>query len=91
MQNTDNQILTSYFDELLQAVIQERRFVKVQYFTDLREFISSHSLIKKQIKIDEMDYLELANGTKIKLDFLVSISGVYAPQYAYIQDFTCDC
>lgn len=91
MQSTDNQIITSGFDLLLTSVIEEKKYAKIQYFSDLHEFITVNSLIKSKFQEGETEYVELTNGEKVKLANLVSINGIYAPKYTYIQDFTCDC
>jgi hypothetical protein len=91
MQNTENQVIANEFETLLNVVIQERKYAKIQYFTDLREFITVNSLIKSRFQESAEELIELTSGEYVKLTNLVSINGIYAPKYAYIQDFTCDC
>jgi Rho-binding antiterminator len=91
MQSIDNQIDKSVFDELLTGSIQTGKYVKIQYFTELHEFITINSLIKCPQNLPEDSILIVMNEEIVKLANLVSINGIYAPQYAYIEDFTCDC
>lgn len=67
-------------------------YVKVQYFTDIREFITVMAVAKELLlKEDDTEYLVLASGEEIGLDSIVRVDDTVAPQYKDIMDFTCDC
>ena len=40
---------------------------------------------------DQMAFLALSNGEEIRLDRIVKIDEELAPNYAHINDFSCDC
>lgn len=80
------------FYSLLKEVVDRRKYIKVQYFTDIREFITTTSVAKALTNgINKEQYLKLASGEELRLDRIVRINDTVAPQYKDIMDFTCDC
>ena len=79
------------FEQYLQDSIHERRYVKLQYFTDIREFITVMSVTVEIRDKDGVSHLILNTGEEIPVDKIVKIDHIYSPQYAHIEDFTCDC
>ena len=86
-----NKPLTTDFQEVLNKVIEQRIFSKIQYRTELQEFITVTSLIKEKVRENEVESVALANGESIRLDQIVSINGVISPGYEDYMDFSCDC
>ncbi len=80
----------SYHDILL-AKATEKTYCKIQYFTEIHEFMTINSLVKDIFTKEKEEFMALATGEKIRLDRVVSIGGVFAPQFAHYQDFSCDC
>lgn len=79
------------FREYLLAVVKNRRYVKVQYFTDLHEFITTMAVAKSLYKSGDGESMLLGSGEMIPVDRIVRINEQVAPGYQEIMDFTCDC
>ncbi len=80
------------FHDILLSLATEKKYCKIQYFTDIHEFITVNSIVKEVFTIAEKEeFMLLLEDEKIRLDRLVSINGIFAPQYTHIQDFSCDC
>lgn len=73
------------------AAVKEKRYVKVQYFSDIHEFLTLTAVVKHMIKSREEEILILASGEEIPVDRIVRLDEEVAPQYDNIMDFTCDC
>jgi Rho-binding antiterminator len=78
------------FRQLLERCQGERKYVKIQYFTELREYLSVSALIKQIVAEAEAEFLVLSSGELVRLDRIVRVDGTPAPGY-HIDDFTCDC
>ena len=80
----------NFYDVILEKATL-REYCKVQYFTEIHEFITCNALIKDVFTQAGEEFAMLSTGESIRLDKIVSINGILAPQYAYITDFSCDC
>ena len=78
-------------DTAFRAAIVPGKFVRLEYLTDLSEFIKTDVLIKQLIQEDESEWLELATGETIPLDRVVSVSGNLSPRYPGYGNYSCDC
>jgi Rho-binding antiterminator len=79
-----------YYDVILEkATIKS--YCKIQYFSELHEFITTNAVIKDVFTKSGEEFMLLATGEVIRLDRLVSINGELTPHYARINDFSCDC
>jgi Rho-binding antiterminator len=83
-------IYCGYHDVIL-AKATEKRYCKIQYFTDIHEFTTVNNMIKDVFTKEKAEFMVLTTGEQIRLDRIVSIDGVFAPQFAHYQDFSCDC
>lgn len=79
------------FRSILEDAASRKRYVKLQYFTDIHEFISVMAVVKDLLKHKDEEYLLLHTEEEIRLDKIVRIDGQVAPGYADTHDFTCDC
>ena len=79
------------FHDLLLEKATLRAYCKIQYFTEIHEFLTCHALIKDVFTRAGEEFVELSTGELIRLDRIVSIAGELAPEYAHITDFSCDC
>lgn len=79
------------FEQYLQSSVSEKRYVKLQYFTDIREFMTVMSVTSELLEKENQAFLRLNTGEEISVDKIVKIDAIYAPQYAHIADYTCDC
>lgn len=81
----------SDYEQYLQKSIEEKRYVKLQYFTDIHEFITVMSVTTEILDKENTSFLILNTGEEIPLDKIVKIDQIYSPKYAHIADYTCDC
>ncbi|GAB4480601.1 MAG: hypothetical protein OHK0057_34260 [Thermoflexibacter sp.] len=79
------------FYDILEATATLKKYVKVQYYTDIHEFITTNAVIKSLTTERGEEFMVLATGEKIRLDRVVKIDAKYNPKYDGYQDFTCDC
>lgn len=77
------------FRELLLELVARKPFTRIQYFSDIREFITTTAIPKALLEQDGAEYLSLATGEVIRLDRLVRVGDKAAPGYS--EDyFKCD-
>lgn len=67
------------------------KFVRIEYLTDLSEFIKTDALLKRHYEQGGIEYLELGNGEQVPLDRVVSLSGKLSPNYPGYANYSCDC
>lgn len=79
------------FHDLLLAKATLKEYCKIQYFTDIHEFITLNSMIKDVFTKNKEEFMQLNTDEIIRLDSIVSINGIFSPKYINFQDFTCDC
>ncbi|GAB2532012.1 hypothetical protein [Rufibacter soli] len=78
---------------LLDAVteaMQKKKFLKIQYVTDLNDYLTVTSMIKKMEDKEQGPVLELVTGQEIPFHQLVKVGDVASAHYNS-RDFTCDC
>ncbi|UHG91413.1 hypothetical protein [Spirosoma oryzicola] len=78
-------------ETLFRAAIVPGKFVRLEYLTDLSEFIKADVTIKQLCREGDTELLELANGEMVPLDRVVSISGNLSPRYPGYGNYSCDC
>ena len=78
-------------DTAFRAAIVPGKFVRLEYLTDLNEFIKADVLIRQLVQRDNSEWLELATGERILLDRVVSVSGNLSPRYPNYGNYSCDC
>lgn len=77
------------FWALLEDLVAKRPFIRIQYYSDIREFLSVTAVPKKLFERNGEPYLRLATGEEIRLDRLVRLGDKPAPGYG--EDyFKCD-
>jgi len=91
METILNQSDTTLTDADFRALIPLNKFVRLDYFTDLREFIRTDAMTKAIVPIDGIDHLELATGEQIPLDRVIRIDGHLSPRYPGYDDYSCSC
>jgi Rho-binding antiterminator len=79
------------FHDWIEAVAIQRLYVKIQYFTEIRELITVNALIKDWVNENNEEFMLLASGEKIRFDRIVSIAGKFSPDFAQYEDYSCDC
>jgi Rho-binding antiterminator len=88
MQNTYKPIDRSFFSMLAQLV-KEKQYTRIQYYSDINEFVSVRALIIQLVYKDDEEFLQLADGNEIRLDRLVRVGTFAAPGYDE-EYFKCD-
>ncbi|MVM32236.1 hypothetical protein GO755_19465 [Spirosoma sp. HMF4905] len=78
-------------DTDFRAAIIPGKFVRLEYLTDLSEFIKADVIIKQLLHENGAEWLELATGEIIPLDRVVSVSGKLSPKYPGYGNYSCDC
>ena len=78
------------FYDILEALATQKRYVRIQYFTDLHEFQTVDALIKDLYIKDKFEYMLLSNGSEIRLDRLVSADGKFVPGKGF-DGISCEC
>ena len=78
-------------DTAFRAAIVPGRFVRIEYLTDLNEFIKADVLVKQLFQENGLEWIELATGETIPLDRVVSVSGNLSPRYPGYGNYSCDC
>lgn len=78
------------FRSEIKDLIRQRKYLAVQYFTDIRELISTRAIIQQVVQRNEAEFVLLSTGEEIRLDRIVRLGDRPAPGF-HIDDFTCDC
>jgi Rho-binding antiterminator len=78
----------TYYREI-ESFVKQRKSVRIQYFTDINEFITKVSIIKNLFEKEGAQYMELSAGDEIRLDKIVRIEDKPAPGYDK-NYFACD-
>ncbi len=73
------------------AAIIPGKFVRLEYLSELNEFIKTDVTIKQLVQEGGTNWLELATGESIPLDRVVSVSGNLSPHYPGYGNYSCDC
>lgn len=77
------------FYEEIKAAVTQRKLVRMEYLTDLHEYIRADALPKRIYTENGTEYLELASGATIRLDKIVSLAGKLSPDYPGYENFAC--
>jgi len=88
MSNAYQPIDRTYYNEL-KTLVARRAGVRLQYYTDIREFITQFATLKELETREGEEYLVLASGEEVRLDRIVRVDDKPAPGYE--EDyFKCD-
>ncbi len=82
-----NSIAPSSQLNTFRAGIVPGKFVRIEYLTDISEFIKIDALVKKI----NADTIELGTGEEIYIDRIVRIDGVLSPNFPGYDNYSCDC
>ena len=91
METNLNQPNFAMSDTAFRTAIVPGKFVRLEYLTDLSEFIKADVLIKQLAQENGSEWIELATGETIPLDRVVSVSGNLSPRYPGYGNYSCDC
>ncbi|GAB3757891.1 hypothetical protein [Spirosoma pomorum] len=76
--------------EFREAIIPGK-FVRIEYLTDLNEFIKADVLIKDFLSQDGVELIKLATGETIPLNRVVSLDRRLSPNFPGYGNYSCDC
>ncbi|OIN60309.1 hypothetical protein [Arsenicibacter rosenii] len=89
MESTTN--LPNTFEQQIDTAATDRRFVRIEYMTDLHEYIKTDVLVKGRVSKDGVDTLLVATGDEIPVKKIVAINGAISPGYTGYESYSCDC
>lgn len=77
----------------LNGLVSDRKYVKIQYFTELHELITLNALLVGLGQDGTDPMVTLSSGEQVPLAKLVSAEEEFAPMYAGYAPYceTCDC
>ncbi|SFE00456.1 hypothetical protein [Spirosoma endophyticum] len=91
METTSNQTNIDTSENDFRAAIIPGKFVRLEYLTDLNEFIKTDVTIKQLFSRNGVEHLELATGDVVPLNRVISVSGKLSPRYPGYANYSCDC
>lgn len=83
--------IDTHFRDTVEAAVAAKRYVKIHYYTDIREYLTKMAVAYELFSSHDGEYLRLASGEEIRLDRIARIDDDIAPPYADLYDFSCDC
>ena len=78
------------FYDILEALSTRKRYVRIQYKTEIDEFQSEDSIIRDLYIKQGYEYLLLTSGTEIRLDRLIKVDGHFLPGSGF-DELSCEC
>ncbi len=88
MKETFAPVITAFREELINYA-EKRTYVSIQYFSDIREYLSAKAVIKKIYSRDNAEYLLLNTSEEIRLDRIIRVEGKPAPGFEDYFDCAC--
>jgi Rho-binding antiterminator len=89
METAYNPVIGSFREEL-EALVAQKKYVKIRHFSDLHEFLSTAAIIQAIFTEQEAEFARLNTGEVVRLDKIARVDGKPAPGYD-IEDYSCDC
>jgi Rho-binding antiterminator len=74
----------------IEALSAQKKYVGINYLTDINELLSVTAIIKGLPVKDGVEYAQLSNGEEIRLDKIVRADGKTSPDYPDY-DFSYNC
>ncbi|MCY7349528.1 MAG: hypothetical protein LH606_02510 [Cytophagaceae bacterium] len=78
---TDYKALDAAYLAKLETVAVQRQKAIIQYFNEFRELHTASGLIRTLLTENQMGFVEMANGDRIRLDRIISLNGQFFPGY----------
>ncbi len=85
------QSVSGAFRDAVVAAANARKFVRLEYLTDLHEFIKTDVSVRRLYEQDNAEFLELATGETVRFDRIVSLGGELSPLFPGYANYSCDC
>lgn len=78
------------FVQVVQSFLDQKKFVRVEFLTDLNEYYKKDALLKHLTQEENGEYLTLSTGDLIRLDRLISVGGQLSPHFpGYESTYAC--
>ncbi|GJM28154.1 MAG: hypothetical protein DHS20C17_07890 [Cyclobacteriaceae bacterium] len=78
------------FYDHLEAFATRRKYVRIQFFSDIHEFQTTDAIIKDLYIRDGYEFMLLSDGMEVRLDRLVSVAGIFVPGRGF-DGISCEC
>jgi len=78
------------FYDILEALATRKKYVRIQYFSALQEFLTTDAIIKDFYIKKGFEFMVLSSGLRIRLDRLVSVDGKFVPGKGF-DGISCEC
>ncbi len=78
------------YHSIIEHYATKKIFCRLQYYTDINEFITISTLITDVYTKSGSEFIEISDGTVIRLDKIVRIDDKPSPGYSD-EYFKCDC
>ncbi|QNF33481.1 hypothetical protein HUW51_12395 [Adhaeribacter swui] len=88
LKDTYNPIAEAFREELRHYITQ-KKYVSIQYFSDIREYLSVKAVVKDLFTQASAEYILLNTGEGIRLDRIIRVEGKPAPGFE--DYFACAC
>ncbi len=88
---TTSRTVAPAFAALLHEAATNRKFVRIEYKTDLEEFIRTDVLLKTAIIRDNTECLVTALGDEIPFSRVISLGGQVSPDFPGFENYACTC
>ncbi len=89
--NTTSRTVAPAFAALLHEAATNKKFVRIEYKTDLEEFIRADALLKASISRDNTEFLLTATGDEIPFNRVISLDGQVSPDFPGFENYSCAC
>lgn len=78
-----------FYDQLTDLIVQ-KKYVRIDFTTDIKEFIKRQTVLKDIVTIEKQEFLMLNTGESVRLDRIKKVDGIIAP---HVTDdyYQCDC
>ena len=83
------QVSCTFYDQLTD-LIALKKYVRIDFTTDIKEFLKRQTILKDIVKKDKQEFLILNTGEEVRLDRIKKVDDIIPPHVAddYYQ---CDC
>jgi Rho-binding antiterminator len=87
---TEYKMVAPEFKEIVQNLVSQGKYCRVQYFSNIDEFLTVRAKLKNlQTEIDG-EFLQLASGENIRLDQIYRLDDHVNPGYQDYFNASCD-
>ena len=78
-----------FYDQLTDLIVQ-KKYVRIDFTTDIKEFIKRQTVLKDIVTIEKQEFLMLNTGESVRLDRIKKVDGIIPP-HVKNDYYQCDC